>query len=112
MSSGIGLTRSVASLGEATSGVARMPLAAALRMNSGSGTQWWVQRPSDVRKKPLGARGSITQVSKFGVSARSAITQGPSVVASTPCSNEALTCCPRPVTSRARSAAFTPTVAM
>ena len=81
-------------------------------MKLGSGTQWCVHRPSAARKNPFGARGSVTHVWKLGVSGRSTRCHGPTVVASTPWSNDVWTCCPRPVTSRARSAALIARVAL
>ena len=92
MSSGAVLTRSEAFFGPGTASEACIPFAAALSMNSGSGTQWCIQRPSEPWKKALGARGSITQLSKLGTSGFSTFCQPAIVVASTPCSSEALTC--------------------
>ena len=51
--------------GFSPSGIASSSPAVAEKMKPGSGTQWWVQRPSAVLKKPRGARGSVIQVWKF-----------------------------------------------
>ena len=79
--------------------------------NAGSGVQWWIQRPSLHLNTPFGARGSMTQLWKLGASACSAFCQPPTVVASTPWSNDVSTCWPRPVCSRTRSAALVASVA-
>ncbi len=111
MSSAAVLTRIEACLGP-TNPSAFIPLAAALMMNSGSGTQWCSQRPSDPWKNALGARESSTQVRKCGASGWSTFCQPPTVVAKTPCSSDAFTCWPRPVLPRTRIAALIPSVAM
>ena len=79
---------------------------AAFRMKRGAATQWWVQRPSEPLKNPFGARGSKTHELNPSRSACSTRCHVPTVVASAPCSIDVCTCWPRPVISRARSAAL------
>ena len=107
MSSAAGEMRMGASRGDIRSGPAsRCSRSPALRMNPGSGTQWWVHTPSEPWKKPLGARGSKIHELKPSRSACSARCQAPTVVASAPWSIDVWTCCPFPVISRATRAAL------
>ena len=107
MPSGAGDTRAGASRGALSAGPgSSSSISAALRMKRGSATQWWVQRPSEPLKNPFGARGSKTHELNPSRSACSTRCQVPTVVASAPCSIDVCTCWPRPVISRARSAAL------
>ena len=66
-------------------------------MKRGFGTQWWIQRPSAHRKRPFGARASQIQLSKFcAFGVLGALPRRRASQASTPCSSEVATCCPRP----------------
>ena len=80
--------------------------AEAVRMKRGFGTQLWIQRPSAHSKWPFGARAPRIQLSNIGASGFSARCHTPLPQTSAPCSSEVSTHCPRPVISRARSAAL------
>ena len=55
--------RVVASRGRVVFSVrCRRSPSAALMTKSGSGTHWWIHRPSAQRNTPFGARGSLIQL--------------------------------------------------